>query len=232
MPTETNGFQTDVIQMTGDSAVPPGATIVAAWLYWETIWGLPEEIEGAQFRGQDITLAKGVDLPLSGSLSPCWSNGGGNLTMLRADVLSLLPDELGLDGNPTGRRLVNDADLTAAGLPLHTVTLPERGEGNQTPQRAPRCSSFYRLATEPLRRIVVFDGNHTHERGETTVQRIRGFLQSSAASADDAQLTYLAASGAPNKTDQILLSDADFQNPTLLATNPFRRAGGGSSDRA
>ena len=227
-PTNTNGFQTEVIHMTGDSAVPPGATIVAAWLYWETIWGVPDEVAGAQFRGQDISLVRGVDQVLTGSLSPCWSNGGDTLTMMRADVLPLLPLELGVDGNPTGRRLVNDADLMAAGLPLHTVTLPEAGKGNKTPQSA-GASLFvvYRLPTEQLRRIVVFDGNHTQAPDETTVQSIRGALQSSTGGA---QLTYLVASGAPNDTDQVLFSGAG--DPQIIGTNPFFRVGGGSSDRA
>ena len=237
-PVKTKGFQTEVLHMTGDSAVPQDSVLVAAWLYWETIWGNPNQIAGAQFRGQDITLVRGVDQQLTGSLSPCWSNGGDTLTMMRADVLSLLPLELDLDsGNPTGRRLVNDADLIAAGFPLHTVTLPERGKGNQTPQSAGASMLVVFQDSDPaapLRRIVVFDGNHTHEPGETTEQKIRGFLDSAASNPEDAQLTYLVASGAPNDTDQLFFHDPadDPVDSTLLVTNPFFRVGGGSSDRA
>ena len=234
-PTNTDGFQTEVIHMKGASAVPSGATIVAAWLYWETIWGFATEIEGAQLRGQDITLVRGVDQVLTGPFAPCWSNGGDTLTMFRADVLPLLPLELDVDGFPTGRRLVNDADLTLAGLDLTTVTLPEAGKGNKTPQSAGASLLIvYRDPAEPLRRIVVFDGNHIHESGETTRQRIRGFLQSSIGGpGESAQLTYLVASSAPNDTDLLSLDHpTDPTDSFLLATNPFFRVGGGSSDRA
>ena len=56
--------------------------------------------------------------------------------MTRADVLMFFPPQRDKNGNPTGRRLVNDMDSIAAGEPLTTVRLPERGTGNQTPQTA------------------------------------------------------------------------------------------------
>ena len=229
--------------MAGDSAVPPGSTIVAAWLYWETIWGDPTDLEGAQFRGQDLALVRGIDQPLTGSLSACWRGGGGSsgrgrvrntLTMMRADVLSLLPLELDQDSNPTGRRLVNDEDLAAAGLSAHTVTLPERGRGKRNAQSAgASLVVVYRHAAEPLRKIVVFDGNYPHRRRETSVQRIRGFLQASVGGpGDGAQLTYLVGSGRRNRYDQISLGNpVDPTNPTRLVQDPFFRAGRGSVTR-
>src|SRR5690242_4464746 len=48
-PTQTNGFQTEIVHMTGASAVPPNAEIVAAWMYWETIWSTPSQVQGAKF---------------------------------------------------------------------------------------------------------------------------------------------------------------------------------------
>ena len=220
------GFQrTGVINMTG---VPEDAVIVAAWLYWETISASGDEIAGAQLRDQDITLVRGVDQPLIGDFTSCSSNGSTTLTMMRADVLHLLPLELDLDGNPTGRRLVNDDDLIDAGLPLTTVTLPVRENENQSPQSAgASLLVVYRNPdpAEPLRRIVVFDGNYTHAPGEATVQRIRGFLQSSASSLGDAQVTYLAASLGLNDTEELFFNTS--LGP-LTVTNPF---GGGSMPR-
>src|SRR6185369_9434385 len=100
--------------------------------------------------------------------------------MMRADVLSMLPAQMDENGHPTGRRIVNDFDLTAAGLPLHSVTLPEYGVGNHSPQSA-GASLFvvYRDTdpTAPLRRVVVYDGMHLQTKTETTLQKIRGFLQ-------------------------------------------------------
>ena len=93
---------------------------------------------------------------------------------MRADVLSLLPAQMDENGQPTGRRIVNDVDLVAAGLPLHSVTLPERGVGNQSPQSA-GASLFvvYRdiTAGTALRRVVVYDGQHLQLKTETTFQK-------------------------------------------------------------
>ena len=77
--------------------------------------------------------------------------------MTRADVLMFFPPQRDANGNPTGRRLVNDMDLLAAGEPLTTVRLPERGTGNQTPQSAgATILMVYRDPAEPLRKIVVY----------------------------------------------------------------------------
>src|SRR5262245_48064100 len=43
-----NGFVTGTIQVSG---VPANADIVAAYLYWETIWSNPSQLDGALFRG-------------------------------------------------------------------------------------------------------------------------------------------------------------------------------------
>src|SRR5262245_19171911 len=45
----STGFQTEVLPMRDDSKtdkriVPAGANIVAAYLYWETIWRTPSEV--------------------------------------------------------------------------------------------------------------------------------------------------------------------------------------------
>ena len=97
------------------------------------------------------------------------------MTMFRADVLRLLPLQLGADGQPNGRRLVNDADLLANGFALNTVTLPE-GSGNQVPSSAgATLLVVYRDATQPLTKISLYDGICVQEPGATMNQTIRGF---------------------------------------------------------
>jgi len=236
LPKSNNtGFQTEVLPMRDSTRadarlVPAGANVIAAWLYWETIWGDPSQVIGARFRGKAITLTRGVDTPLVGGLAKCGSKGD-TLTAMRADVLPLLALELDENGNPTGRRLVNDVDLQAAGEGLNTVTLPERGTGNQTPQSAGATLVVVYQDPNPaalLRRVVVFDGSHVLASGESTTQRIRGFLQSFRGQGASAQLTHLVGSGGPNGTDQVLFNGALLPN----GTGRISRAGGGSSDRA
>jgi len=146
------------------SGVPADAEILAAYLYWEMITTDIAQVDGAQFRGSPITVVKASSTSLNPSIAPCWSSGGGSgatytMTMFRADVLHLLPFQLGANGQPTGRRLVNDADLTNNGLPLTTVTLPNGNAGNQVPSAAgATLFVVYRSASQPLTKIVLYDG--------------------------------------------------------------------------
>ena len=123
---QANGFQTGTIPMSG---VPKNAEILAAFLYWETLAETEDELAGVLFRGTPVSFVRTVSQQLDGVYAPCWSNTGNTLYNMRADVLHLLPPQLDENGNPTGRRLVNDADLQAATyLPaaerVHSVTLP------------------------------------------------------------------------------------------------------------
>jgi len=115
-------------------------TIVAAYLYWETIatsTADPTVLAQGTFRGLKIV---GTQIAAAGTLA-CSGSGGGNgnqtgaqtLFVYRADVLRYLPykhDQA--TGQPLGQRLVNDADLIANGFPLHTVSLPDTGAGGTT----------------------------------------------------------------------------------------------------
>jgi hypothetical protein len=139
-PIDANGLSTGTIHMNG---VPADADIVAAYLYWETITMTSERSEaaGVTFRGEtlrlnDVAAVKKSSQALSGSTASCWSSGVPlTMTMFRADVLRWLPIRPDKDNKPTGKRLVNDADLIAHGLPLHQVKLPIR-TGNQVPESA------------------------------------------------------------------------------------------------
>src|SRR5262249_43795967 len=110
--------------------VPPNADILAAFLYWETFSTPTAHIIGARFRNQPIEVVKKSFATLDASTAACAAvpgTNGGTLTMWRADVLRLLQLQYDVKGNPTGKRLVNDADLTAGGYPLNTVSLPQNG---------------------------------------------------------------------------------------------------------
>src|SRR3546814_21020682 len=76
-----------------------------------------------------------------------WSSDVCSSDLLQKDV----------NGQPTGRRLVNDADLLSYGEQPHTVTLPQLKGQEQFPQTA-GASLFvvYRNPTERLTRIVLY----------------------------------------------------------------------------
>jgi len=220
-----HGFITGTVPMSG---VPAGADVIAAYLYWETISTNVAQVNGARFRGSPVTVVKASSTPLKPSTSACWSSGGGGgasytMTMYRADVLRLLPVQLGADGQPNGRRLVNDADLLGNGFPLSTVTLPE-GSGNQVPSGAgATLLVVYRDPSEPLTKISLYDGIYVQEPGATMNQTIRGFYQSNPTKA--ARITQVVGRGAPNGTDRL------FFNNSNIATNAFAASNSQQSDR-
>src|SRR5436190_805431 len=133
-PVDANGFSTGTIHISG---VPADADIVAAYMYFETVTltSALSDADGATFRGQtvllnDLMAVKKSKQNLTGSTASCWSSGAPlTVTEFRVDVLRWLPIRLDKDNKPTGKRLVNDADLIAHGLPLHQVKLPVR-QGN------------------------------------------------------------------------------------------------------
>ncbi|HEY6506453.1 MAG TPA: hypothetical protein VIY56_00485, partial [Vicinamibacterales bacterium] len=131
------GLRTRKIVM--GNQLPPNAEIIAAFLYWETMWsgadGVLQELRRqVKFRGQAVTAIKSSTQPLT---AECRVGGNGQwISMMRADVLRHLPRQLDANGEPTGRRLVNESDLAARGLAPHTVTLPDSGVLNSVPQSA------------------------------------------------------------------------------------------------
>src|SRR5205823_1108753 len=130
-------FVTGTIPIGG---VPANAEIIAAFLYWETISTDVAQHKGVTFRGSPVTVAVAKSKPLVDASASCWVGGRANanysITMFRADVMHLLPEQKDVHGTPTGRRLVNDADLAKAGLSLNTVKLPDKGNANIVPQSA------------------------------------------------------------------------------------------------
>ena len=70
----SGGFVSGTIPMGG---VPADAQILAAYLYWEMISSNPAQVDGAQFRGQRITVVKASPMVLTPANAPCWNGSSG-----------------------------------------------------------------------------------------------------------------------------------------------------------
>ena len=89
--------------------------------HWPAHWPLPNDPLVLDGPTADTNPVPGLEWAtretLPGNTSPCWGaanqTGNARLTMFKFDVLHLLPKLLDGDNNWTGRRLVNDADLTS-----------------------------------------------------------------------------------------------------------------------
>ena len=212
--------------MTG---VPPNADILAAFLYWETITTNIAQVDGAKFRGQDVSVVKTAKQVLTSELSQCWTSGEEPVRVhvehVPRRVLRFLPEQLDVDGKTTGRRLVNDDDLLSAGFERHTVTLPEAGSGNLAPQSA-GASLFvlFRDLASPLTKVVVYDGAYAQPKGVTMTQTLRGFLQSSAN--PQAKITHIIGSGGASDTDRLWFTGVGPR--TLISSNPVAHTSPGS----
>jgi len=225
-----NGLRTRKILM--GNQVPANAEILAAFLYWETMWRGQENAvdplnDQVKFRGQRVTAIKSTRQPVTPG---CRAIGDAEwMGIMRADVLRLLPLQLDDKGEPTGRRLVNDADLAANKLTPHSVTLPDSGIFNFVPQSAgASLLVIYQDPNQaaPLTSIVVYDGLNVQARttNNDTVLPIRGFIDAVDGSA--ARLTYIGGSGFVNLTDRVYVG-----TKRVDSGNPFP-AGGLLTDRA
>ena len=230
-PVDVNGFSTGTIHI---NSVPPDADIVAAYLYFETITmtSALSQASGATFRGHQILLddvmaVKKSKVDLAGQTAACFSDGVPlTITEFRVDVLRWLPIRLDKDNKPTGKRLVNDADLLAHGQALHQVKLPNRS-GNSVPQSAGASLVLvYRDSTKPLTKVVLYDGIHIQSSlNEVTTQTLQGFYKSS--TEKSAQITHIIGSGQPNKNERIFFDDGAITQVSL----PDPIAGGSASQR-
>ncbi|MBZ5558861.1 MAG: hypothetical protein LAO77_16440 [Acidobacteriia bacterium] len=226
-----SGFVTGTIAMRG---VPANADILAAFLYWETLTNSPnlkDQTDGVKFRGQPVTAVKASSLSPTPATAACFIPGPQpRMTMFRADVLRLLPLQLDTNGQPTGKRLVNDEDLEEAGVPRHTVTLPDaKGSTNHAPASG-GASLFvvYRDPTRPLTQIVLYDGIYLQPPSATMTQTIRGFFQSSMSHV--AKVTHIVGSGKHNGRDRVWF-DNRRKPPALIGSDTFENEEqGGKSD--
>lgn len=205
-------------------ALPANADILAAFLYWETITTsstIKAQADGARFRGQPMTVVKATRVRATPATAACFPSSSATLTMYRADVLRLLPLQLDTNGRPTGKRLVNDADLVKSGFAAHAVTLPDAGQAiNHAPVSAgASLIVIYRDPSQPLTSIVLYDGAYLQGPSATMTQTIRGFFQSS--STHVAKMTHIGGSGKNNKTDRLYFKGAANKPATLIGGDKF-----------
>ncbi len=212
------------------SGVPPGADIVAAYLYVQTAelvqWS---GIDRATFGGADLgpgatSVAKA--LTWDAATRPCWSvnwGGGRRLVTYRADVLRFLP--IGEDGK-TNANGVHQVEVPDVGVAFPDSDEGDIEKGGHAGPRAVGASLVvvYSDSTEPLRGIVIRDGAVTKNAFGSVTLPIAGFYQASSQPA--ARLTALVGDGRP------FLSERVRVNNQLIATNPFVGSAGPKWDNA
>ena len=79
---------------------------------WET------EAAGVKFRGFDLDVSNVLSVKRTaqpGVGATCFGSGSITMHMFQGDVLRFLPVKVDSAGKPTGKRLVNSADLAAQG---------------------------------------------------------------------------------------------------------------------
>ncbi len=233
--TGVGGIATGEIHFSGTNVVPPDADIMAAFAFWQTVVtnNSVAGTTGATFRGHDIS-STAVELNPDGT-APCWSSGGGaggasgahRMKAYRADVLQFLGQKTDGNGQPIGKRLVNDADLAAAGLPPNIVQLPDAGRGNVVPSTAgASLLVIYRDPSAPLRGIVIYNGGYTMDNSSQAFNlNVQGFFQASTIN-PQARMSQIVGDGQPNFGEQVTVNGA------VVATNPFSGADGPVGDPA
>ena len=243
-------YATGVIHISGvpgyvANGVPQHADIVAAYLYWETIASTsvdPISLSKGTFRGLKIV---GTQIAATGTLACVGSGGGGGqqsnaqpLLVYRADVLRYLPYKKDpVTGRPLGQRLVNDADLTANGFSLHTVTLPDSGAGGtQSPSSGNQAFLtegasllvVYRIAGAPLKSVVIYDGGYTFSSiNPLMTQTLEGFYEASTIS-PVGKMTHIVGDGDSSFKEQLTVNGSVPAG--ISANNPFQGALGSSWD--
>jgi hypothetical protein len=248
-PADSNGMATGTITI-NDNATRAGAYLVAAYLYWEAIHSFPVDTPGkdptvgVKFRDQPLApgAIKVETKNINSNGAPCWGAAGQSsfaVSMFRANVLSLMPKQLDLQGSWTGKYIVNSNELATDDQ--HTVTLPEKTGDSAVQSAGATLFLVYRLTDpkEPLRKILVFDGLYTAynaidsrmAEADTMSLKIRGFYKSAGTAA---RITHLVAIGGNNQTERITLTSnggTTTFGPPPNSADPFRQTSP-SSDRS
>ncbi len=202
--------------------IPDGASIVAAFLYWQTV-----EDSGTAGFGQNGFFnnyaIKGT--PLGNPNAPAqWSSGGcagantGSKTVrtYRADVRPYL-----LKVDQSGKVQVNGT---------YPVVLRDTG-GNQPPfTLGASLVIVYRLLgptdptnqlAVPLNAITIYDGSFTMNNSVPNLnQLIQGFYQA-ASSSPKAKLTHIVGGGQPNKFESVSLNNLSLLSLYGTNASPF-----------
>jgi len=231
--TGVNGFATGTLTV-DPAQIPPGAEVVAAYLYWQTISSSgapdPSALQGAKFKGNDIGKIA-VLLSTSGT-APCWSSGGATggggskaTWSFRADVQRFFPRV-----RPANPNEPVQVEVTGS----HTVTLPDMGGSNQLPSTLGaglilvyRVTGYdpatnYQRPRMPLRSVVLYDGGFTMNNLTRQMQvTLQGFYEASRSS-PFARMTHFVADGQANKTERVqITSTASAADNRVVAINPF-----------
>ena len=195
------------------TGVPPGADIVAAFLYWETVESSQTTFAGQNgfFRpvfaggpatGYPITgvVLGNPNAPVSWSAGGCSGSSQGSKTMrtYAADVSRFLPQDSQGNILANGRYEVNLADSgsNGGGAPL---TL------------GASLIIVYRAITPslPLTSVVIYDGAFAAANGSSTMsQTMQGFYQ--AAAGPISKLTHIVGNGQSNKYETVSLDGVNL----------------------
>jgi hypothetical protein len=247
-PADAAGYATGTIPI-NDAAVAGGAYLVGAYLYFEAVHpfltnaqGVPLPVPeaadptfGIKFRGTVIpagALRVSSKHVTSGGAT-CWGAAGQGsfaVSMFRANVLSLMPKQYDVNGNWTGKYIVNSSELAQDAQ--HTVTLREKTGDSAIQTGGATLFLVYRStdAAEPLRKIVVYDGLYTAYNTtvssstaemETMSQKIRGFYKSAGSKA---RITHLVGTGGNNQTEKISVTSKGGTvtiGPPPVSADPF-----------
>jgi hypothetical protein len=215
---DANGFATGTIKIPDKNSVPaagvpPGADIVAAFLYWQTVEKSQSASAGRQgfFNGYPIAGKSlgNQNAPVSWSAGGCAgsSNGTTTLRTYRADV----------------RPYLNVVNGKAQGNGSYQVRLADSGSnGGGTPLTlGATLVLVYRVLspTVPLNAVVFYDGAFAPGNGSQTMsQMVQGFYQAATSSTPVAKLTHIVGNGQTNKSEQVSLNNVTL--PSLYQGLP------------
>jgi uncharacterized protein (DUF2345 family) len=181
---------------TSSQAVPDGADIIDAFLYWETVENTPSASGGSgtfdkfPISGQQI----GTDLPYTdGTLS-------GTLRVYRADVNAYF---------------VAQANGIRYASGTHTVTLPDAGGSTFPLTEGASMVVIYRVLSPnfPLKSVVIYDGSAVPS--SSMPQAVQGFYDALGTSGENTNL--FAASGTwNNSSSSVTLATHASQYSTTL----------------
>src|SRR5215472_10815364 len=221
-----NGFATKQFTMPDansvpSTGVPPGADIVPAWLYWETVESSQTAFTGQNgfFRpvfaggpasGYPITgvVLGNPNAPVSWSSGGCAGTSQGSKTMrvYAADVSRFLPQDAqgNVQANGTYEVSLADSGTNGGAAPL---TL------------GASLIIIYRAITPslPLTSVVIYDGAFNPANTSLSMsQTLQGFYQ--AAAGPISKITHIVGNGQSNKSETVSLDGVNL--PSLYGSLP------------
>src|SRR6516165_1801916 len=180
--------------------VPPGADIVAAFLYWQTVENSGTyQGQNGFFRGYPITgtILGNPNAPVSWSSGGCAGSSQGSKTIVtyRAEVSSYIP----VDAN--------------GNVPQNfSLSLPDTGKTSQPPfASGATLVIIYRVLspTTPLNAVIIYDGSYAPSNtSQVMTQPMLGFYQAGNDQSMPivAKITHIVGNGQPNKLESVYLN--------------------------